>query len=57
MADKNTQVPVYLFKEGSNYQSYKFFCPKKEKIKGKEGWTFTVWAPHAKSVSVVGNFN
>ena len=54
---KELSLPVYLFHEGTNYEAYKLFCPSCEK-KGKVNvWTFRVWAPHAKSVSVVGDFN
>ena len=54
---KELSLPIYLFHEGTNYEAYKLFCPSCEK-KGKVNvWTFRVWAPHAKSVSVVGDFN
>ncbi|MDE6361590.1 MAG: hypothetical protein K2L53_01280, partial [Clostridia bacterium] len=31
--------------------------PHQSQRDGKVGWVFRVWAPHAKSVSVVGDFN
>lgn len=50
-------LPVYLFHQGTNYQSYEYFgahfCTKK----GRKGVVFRVWAPAALSVSVVGDFN
>ncbi len=51
----NTQndLPIYLYHEGKNYQSYKFFSPHKQ---GKD-WVFRVWAPNAKAVHQVGDFN
>ena len=51
----NTQndLPIYLYHEGKNYQSYKFFSPHKE---GKN-WVFRVWAPNAKAIHLVGDFN
>ncbi len=54
--EKNLQLPIYLFHEGTNYESYKLFVPHTDKKDG-DVWTFRVWAPHAKSVSVVGDFN
>lgn len=51
------EFPIYLFFQGTNYESYKFFSPKKAKVNGKEGWLFTVFARHAKSVRLVGDFN
>ena len=50
-------LPIYLFHQGTNYESYKFMCPQKAEMFGEEGWFFRVWAPQAKSVSVVGDFN
>ncbi len=49
--------PLYLFYQGKNYEAYKFFGVHSKK-KGR-GYTFNfkVWAPNAKSVSVVGDFN
>lgn len=57
MAKNVYDYPMYLFNEGTNYESYKFFCPALVQHNGKKAWRFRVWAPHAKSVSVVGDFN
>ncbi len=50
-------VPLYLFHRGENSRAYEFFGSHKENRGGKNGVVFRVWAPHAKSVSVVGDFN
>lgn len=55
---KNTyDYPIYLFNEGTNYSSHKFFKPSYIVKDKKKAWRFRVWAPNAKSVSIVGNFN
>lgn len=41
------------FKNGENFKSYEILGAVKE----KKGFSFSVWAPKAKSVSVVGDFN
>lgn len=46
-------IPLYLFHEGSNAQAYTYFGAHPV----KNGTVFRVWAPHAKAVSVVGDFN
>ena len=51
---ENLDVPVYLFHEGSNARAYEFLGAHRT---GKNAVTFRVWAPHAKSVNVVGDFN
>ncbi|KQB34114.1 MULTISPECIES: 1,4-alpha-glucan branching protein GlgB [Acidiplasma] len=48
---------IYLFKEGKLFESYKTFGSHLIEIDGVSGCNFTVWAPSALSVSVVGNFN
>jgi 1,4-alpha-glucan branching enzyme len=57
MSKNAYDYPVYLFNEGTNYEAYKFFCPCYVQKDGKKFWRFRVWAPNAKSVSVVGDFN
>ncbi len=47
-------VPLYLFHEGSNARAYEYFGAHKS---ADNAVTFRVWAPHAASVSVVGDFN
>ena len=47
----------YLFGKGRNYKCYKKFGAHLTKVNGKEGMHFAVWAPHAKSVSVVCDRN
>lgn len=57
MARNTYDYPVYLFNEGTNYAAYKFFKPSYVVKDSKKVWRFRVWAPNARSVSVVGNFN
>ena len=48
-----SEYQLYLFNEGTNFQSYEFLgCHKID-----EGVRFAVWAPNAKSVHLTGNFN
>ena len=56
-ASKTSDYPVFLFKQGNNSNSYHFFGAHLGKQDGQRGATFRVWAPHAKAVSVVGDFN
>lgn len=54
MIKEEYQFPVYLFNKGENYRAYQFFGV--HRIKG-DTFAFRVWAPHAESVSVCGDFN
>ena len=47
----------YLFHQGTNFNAYEYLGAHLKKVKGKKGVLFRVWAPNAKGVSVVGNFN
>jgi 1,4-alpha-glucan branching enzyme len=47
----------YLFKEGNHFRLYEKLGSHVKKINGVSGTHFGVWAPNAKSVSVIGNFN
>lgn len=53
MNDNN--VPVYLFHQGKNAKAYQFLGA--HLIDGTDSVVFRVWAPHAASVSVTGDFN
>jgi 1,4-alpha-glucan branching enzyme len=48
---------IKLFHEGNCLESYKLFGAHKEIVDGVEGVRFTVFAPNARSVQVVGEFN
>ena len=48
---------IQLFHEGNCLQMYKVFGAHFEENEGQKGVRFTVYAPHAKSVQVVGEFN
>ena len=48
---------VYLFHQGTNYQSYKMFGAHLTELNGKKGVLFNLWAPKARLVNVVGEFN
>jgi len=48
---------LYLFNEGSHYHLYQKLGTHPMKLNGEDGTYFAVWAPNAKYVSVMGNFN
>ncbi len=50
-------LPIYLFHQGTNYHAQDFLGSHKTQIDGESAIVFRVWAPNAKEVSVVGDFN
>ncbi|ADF41708.1 1,4-alpha-glucan branching protein GlgB [Priestia megaterium] len=57
LAVQPTEFDVHLYHEGNLFRSYSIFGAHQVTVEGIEGVRFCVWAPHAKSVSVVGDFN
>ncbi len=55
--DKTAELPVYLFKQGNNFEAFRFFGAHIIERGGEAGVVFRVWAPHAAAISVVGDFN
>ena len=51
------EVDMYLWREGRHLKIYEKLGAHPREIAGVEGITFAVWAPSARRVSVVGNFN
>jgi 1,4-alpha-glucan branching enzyme len=52
-----TDHDIYLFKEGNHFRLYEKLGSHPLSMDGQEGTFFAVWAPNAKKVSVMGNFN
>ena len=52
-----SQQDIYLFHQGTNYQSHKLLGCHHIEWKGELGYRFLVWAPHAEEVHIVGSFN
>lgn len=52
-----TEFDQYLFGQGVHYEIYKKLGAHTAMKKGKKGVYFAVWAPDAKSVCLVGDFN
>ena len=52
-----SETDLALFEQGTHYGLYKRFGAHPVDYHGKLGIYFSVWAPHAKKVSLVGNFN
>lgn len=52
-----SEQDIYLFHQGTNYQSYKMLGCHITEWEGKRGHRFSVWAPHAQEVRIVGDFN
>ena len=54
---REMELPIYLYHQGTNYRTYEFMGAHFKTEKDVDGVRFTVWAPMAKTVSVVGDFN
>lgn len=52
-----TDHDIYLFKEGKHFKLYEKFGSHEVEVDGLKGVYFAVWAPNAREVSVIGNFN
>ncbi|MEH6406513.1 MAG: 1,4-alpha-glucan branching enzyme, partial [Leeuwenhoekiella sp.] len=52
-----TDFDISLFKAGKHFRLYEKLGSHPVKVDGVKGTYFAVWAPSAKSVSVVGDFN
>ena len=52
-----TDYDIYLFREGNHFRLFEKLGAHLMTVDKVEGTYFAVWAPNAKSVSVVGDFN
>jgi len=52
-----TDHDIYLFKEGNHFKLYEKLGAHPMVVDGVAGVRFGVWAPNARSVSVIGDFN
>ena len=52
-----SEEDTYLFNEGNEHRIYQKLGAHLREMEGVNGVSFAVWAPNAKRVSVVGNFN
>ncbi len=52
-----TEFDQYLFGKGTHYDLYNKLGAHPMTLEGKDGVYFAVWAPNAKKVSLVGDFN
>lgn len=52
-----TDLDEYLFKEGKHFNLYNKLGAHSTTIDNKKGVHFSIWAPNAKEVSVIGDFN
>jgi len=56
-APQITSFDLHLFNEGSLHQGYRVLGSHATEVNGVSGIRFSVWAPNAERVSVVGEFN
>jgi len=52
-----TEFDLHLFAEGNHHLIYERLGSHKMTLKGVEGFLFAVWAPNARRVSLIGDFN
>ncbi len=52
-----TDFDVHLFRQGKHYRIYEKLGSHLIEVNGQSGTYFAVWAPNARAVSVIGNFN
>src|SRR6201997_4041060 len=52
-----SEFDLYLLAEGTHYRAYEKLGAHITEKEGKRGVQFAVWAPNAKRVSIIGDFN
>lgn len=52
-----SEEDIYLFKNGTHYRLYDKMGSHPIEVEGIEGTYFSVWAPNAKELCVIGDFN
>ena len=52
-----SEQELFLFHQGTNYHSHKLLGCHPIEWEGTKGYRFVVWAPNAKEIHVVGDFN
>ncbi|MEM0999452.1 MAG: 1,4-alpha-glucan branching protein GlgB [Bacteroidota bacterium] len=52
-----TEFDIHLFREGKHFRLYEKLGSHILEVEGTQGVYFSVWAPNATRVSVIGNFN
>ncbi len=52
-----TEYDIYLFKQGNHFRLYEKLGSHLVNFNGKSGVYFALWAPNARYVSVIGDFN
>jgi 1,4-alpha-glucan branching enzyme len=52
-----TEFDIHLFKSGKHFRLHEKLGSHPCEFGGKQGTYFAVWAPNARTVSVIGNFN
>ena len=52
-----TDYDIFLFKQGNNFRMYEKMGAHPRNVESIEGMHFALWAPNARSVSVIGDFN
>ncbi|MBO5221033.1 MAG: 1,4-alpha-glucan branching protein GlgB [Clostridia bacterium] len=54
---QTNDLPIYLFRQGTNFESYRFFGAHPAEKGKQKGYRFRVWADNAAQISVIGSFN
>jgi 1,4-alpha-glucan branching enzyme len=52
-----TEQDLYLFNQGRHYRAYEKLGSHLTSLGAQSGANFSVWAPNAREVTVIGNFN
>jgi 1,4-alpha-glucan branching enzyme len=52
-----TEYDIYLFKEGTHLSLYDKMGAHIMEVGGRQGTYFAVWAPNARKISLIGDFN
>ncbi|MBQ8402570.1 MAG: 1,4-alpha-glucan branching enzyme, partial [Clostridia bacterium] len=57
-APEDTSLPAYLFHQGTNYEAWRYMGVHGGRTEnGEYRYTFRVWAPNARTISVVGDLS